>query len=133
MYILRKGNFITILLLLVISLFITACGSSGNSNNNLTTNDSLNNDKGFKPQTIRVSAPRNEKTTTVQGANKFKEIVEEKTNNKVEVRVHPNGELGSLRETTELVELGELEIALTDMGTMTSFIEASKVFTLPYV
>jgi TRAP-type transport system periplasmic protein len=67
------------------------------------------------------------------GANKFKEIVEKKSNGRVEVRLHPAGQLGSQRDFVEALRSGTLEITMVTLGFFSAYDPLLNIFELPYL
>src|SRR5699024_4517881 len=67
------------------------------------------------------------------GAYKFKEILEERSNGQIEVQVFTNLQLGSLREQTEAAQLGAIEMSLSLVSTLTSFVDDLKVLEYPFL
>ena len=68
-----------------------------------------------------------------KAANIFKENVEKRTNNKVQVTVYDSGKLGTLPETTESVLAGNIEMALMATMTMSSFVPEVQILDFPYL
>ena len=64
---------------------------------------------------------------------KFKEAVEKKTNDQLEVQIYPNSALGSLRVTFESMQLGNLEAGLWDAVTPGNVASVWAVPELPYL
>jgi TRAP-type transport system periplasmic protein len=67
------------------------------------------------------------------GANRFKELVEKKSNGRVEVRVHPAGQLGSQRDFVEALRSGTLEITMVTLGFFSAYDPLLNIFELPYL
>ena len=67
------------------------------------------------------------------GANKFKEILEKKSNGRVEVHVHPAGQLGSQRDFVEALRSGTLEITMVTLGFYSAYDPLLNIFELPYL
>lgn len=67
------------------------------------------------------------------GANKFKEILEQKSKGRVEVRVHPAGQLGSQRDFVEALRSGTLEITMVTLGFFSAYDPLLNIFELPYL
>jgi tripartite ATP-independent transporter DctP family solute receptor len=67
------------------------------------------------------------------GANKFKEILEGKSNGRVEVHVHPAGQLGSQRDFVEALRSGTLEITMVTIGFYSAYDPLLNIFELPYL
>jgi TRAP-type C4-dicarboxylate transport system substrate-binding protein len=59
--------------------------------------------------------------------------VEKLSEEKLLIKIYPSGQLGSEQQCLELLQIGSLFITKVSAGTMESFIDAYKVFGLPYV
>lgn len=68
-----------------------------------------------------------------QYAQRFKELVEERTNGDVTVQIYPYGALGTSAQLTELVANGTLQFAHASPGHLASLVPAMGVFNLPYI
>lgn len=109
------------------ALLIAACGSSDDND----TTSEIENEGEF--QQMMIAAQGTEETSVYRGLNKFAELIEEKTTGQIIGEVYPNGQLGSLREQTESVQSGTVHMAQTDMQTMSSFVDSTAIFNLPYL
>lgn len=68
-----------------------------------------------------------------EGAKKFKELVEEKSNGKITVNIHPNSELGAEREMTESVQGQSLDIAIVSTGPVGNFADKVNALDFPFL
>lgn len=66
-------------------------------------------------------------------AQKFKEIIEEKSGGDVTVAVYPYGTLGDSGELTELVANGVLQFANASPGHLGTLVPEIQVFSIPYL
>jgi tripartite ATP-independent transporter DctP family solute receptor len=66
-------------------------------------------------------------------SQKFKEIVEKKSNGRIEVRLFPSAQLGSERQLIEGLKAGTVEMTPTTTGPMGLFDPQFLVFDLPYI
>jgi tripartite ATP-independent transporter DctP family solute receptor len=66
-------------------------------------------------------------------AEKFKELVEERTNGETTVQIYPYGTLGTSAQLTELVANGTLQFANASPGHLGSLVPEVNVFNLPYI
>src|SRR5699024_5209481 len=67
------------------------------------------------------------------GAEKFKEIVEEKTNGEIEIEIHGNGSLaGSDAEIQEGIQIGTIDMGITStpLAQINPYVQ---IFNLPYI
>lgn len=67
------------------------------------------------------------------GTYKFKELVEERSNGRIEVECHINGALGGAREIVEGVQLGTITMGDVENGPMDSFVQSAALWNLPYL
>lgn len=61
------------------------------------------------------------------------ERVAEKSNGKLRIDIYPGGQLGSERETLELLQIGSIGMTKVSAATMENFAPSFKVFSLPYI
>lgn len=76
----------------------------------------------------------NDKTHPVHiSMQKMANEVKELTNGEVVIRVYPNSQLGSQRESIELLQAGSLDMAKSNASEMESFEPAYGAFNIPYL
>lgn len=68
-----------------------------------------------------------------QGLKRFKTLVEDRTDGKVEVKIFGNSQLGDERALVEGLQLGTVQMALTSTGPIGGFVPQAMVFDLPYL
>lgn len=66
-------------------------------------------------------------------AQKFKELVEQKTNGEVTVTIYPYGTLGTSADLTELVTQGAIQFANASPGHLGTLVPEIQVFSVPYL
>ena len=67
------------------------------------------------------------------GAKKFAELVNQRTNGQVEIKVFPAGQLGGERAIIEGVQLGTIEMSFTTTGAIGGFAPEFQVLDLPFL
>lgn len=67
------------------------------------------------------------------GAEHFAQIISEKTNGSVAVEIYPNSTLGADMELIQGLQLGLVDMCVTDTNNITSFIPEVQVFNFPYI
>lgn len=67
------------------------------------------------------------------GATRFAELVGERSNGAIEIRVYPSAQLGDLRELAELTKLGTVDMTLLTAGVAASFVPSMNMFGLPFL
>lgn len=66
-------------------------------------------------------------------ANRYAELVKERTKGQVEIKVFPAGQLGGERAIIEGVQLGTIEISFTTTGAIGGFAPEFQVLDLPFL
>jgi C4-dicarboxylate-binding protein DctP len=125
----HRKAYIMVIAIVLVMLILAGC-------NGKTSSSSENGSKetGIKEMTIKLAGMTPPGHPLTEGAEKFKEIVEEKTDGKVKIEYYPNLQLGSIREQTEQVQLGTIHMTQTLLSTVTSFnAEALQVFEYPFL
>lgn len=67
------------------------------------------------------------------GAERMKELIEERSNGRIEVQLYPSAQLGSERQLVEGLMAGTIECTPTTTGPMSNFDPAYGLFDLPYL
>lgn len=86
-----------------------------------------------KPITLRIGHPMAPGNNVTVGYEKFKEIVEAKSNGSIRIRIFGNTQLGSDRVTTEAAQAGTLDMSSSSTPNMASFSKAYMAIDLPYI
>ncbi len=68
-----------------------------------------------------------------QGADKFAELVKEKTKGAVEVQVFPSSQLGNQRDLIEGLTFGTVDMTLTSTAVFGNFVPEMGAFDLPFI
>ncbi|MGY6635474.1 MAG: DctP family TRAP transporter solute-binding subunit [Alkalilacustris sp.] len=86
-------------------------------------------------ETLRLSHNVGDTTTWHQGAEKFGELVAERTDGAITVRVFPNAQLsgGDQMRQAEMVGRGALDLVVTSAINVTPLVPEMAVFSLPYL
>ena len=70
---------------------------------------------------------------TTQGADKFAELVKEKTEGKVEILVNAGGILGDEKSVIEQLQFGGIDFARVSISTVAEYIPKFNVLQMPYL
>ncbi|SHF63386.1 tripartite ATP-independent transporter solute receptor, DctP family [Loktanella atrilutea] len=86
-------------------------------------------------ETLRLSHNTGDTTTWQKGADKFAELLKEKTDGAYDVRVFPNAQLsgGDQMKQAEMVGRGALDLVVTSAINVTPLVPEMAVFSLPYL
>jgi len=104
---------------------LTACGDDESSNKEGSSSDG-------EVTTLRLGHITNESDAWHLGAEKFAELVEEKTDGSVVVELYPSSTLGNDRDLIEGMQLGSIDFALV-AGVLSNFYEPYSILELPYL
>lgn len=85
------------------------------------------------PVTLRLAHVVNEQDGFHIAALKFEELVEARTNGKVDVEIYPNASLGDERTLLEGMQIGTVDMGVITNGPVANFVEEMAVFELPFL
>ncbi|MFP4066796.1 MAG: TRAP transporter substrate-binding protein DctP, partial [Spirochaetaceae bacterium] len=66
-------------------------------------------------------------------AEKFEELVEERSEGKITIEISPNAELGDERTLLESMQMGSVDMGVITNGPVANFVEEIAVFELPFL
>jgi tripartite ATP-independent transporter DctP family solute receptor len=115
----KHSRKVTLVLVLLLVIGISFAYSSGSGETG-------------KTYTIRAHYTNSPGEPQVQGAELFKEIVEEKTGGAVIVEIYPNNQLGGSMDVLASVQNGTIQMANVT-GPMVNFVPEVKIFELPFM
>lgn len=132
-------KFFALLMALTMILAMTACGGE-----KAATSDTSSKPAASTSDTSSAGTPEytiifaNNGVTDMEhpqnvGNNKFKELVEERSNGRIAVELHIAGALGGAREIVEGVQLGTITMGDVENGPMDSFVQSAALWNLPYL
>lgn len=129
---LNKKSLIVFVGMLMLTMFLVACGGG---NNNTGGNNDGGNAGGGDGDTINLRFAHEEGQGDVQDlyANKFKEIIEEKSGGDITVDVYTAGQLGSNMDVLQSLQTGAIEIAITSPGFSGDVITESQIMAIPFL
>ncbi|KIL45244.1 DctP family TRAP transporter solute-binding subunit [Jeotgalibacillus soli] len=125
----KKNGFI-LLAFILLSGILAAC-SDGNSSNTEASGDSGGSGSSAE-KVIKLGSVNNEQHTLFKGYEKFKEIVEEKTDGNITVEIYPNGQLGDDRAMIEGLQFGTLEAVGVSTSMLANWAPPMLAYDLPF-
>lgn len=82
---------------------------------------------------LRYADNQPEDYPTTMAAGYFAQLVKERTNGEVVIRVYADGALGDEVSVFEQVQIGGIDMARASVGTLGQFLEAAEILQLPYL
>lgn len=67
------------------------------------------------------------------GAEKFAELVKEKSNGEITINIYPSAQLGQERDLIEGLQMGTIDIAISSLGVTANFVPSMTLFALPFI
>lgn len=83
--------------------------------------------------TLRAGHADSERSVFHKGMVKFKEEVEAKSGGAIKVDVFPSGQLGSIREMVEGIQMGTIDVATAASSVLANFSPEVAVYDLPFL
>lgn len=85
------------------------------------------------PVTLRLAHVVNEQDGFHLAAEKFEELVKERSEGKIDVELYPNASLGDERTLLEGMQIGTVDMGVITNGPVANFLEEMAVFELPFL
>ncbi|WP_158734845.1 TRAP transporter substrate-binding protein [Alteribacillus sp. YIM 98480] len=138
----KKISLSTVLgLLLIVG---TACGEEGTEETEGTADveteeanadESDSNGEAAEGDTYEIKLAENQPDDypTTIGDKAFAEMVDERSDGRIQVEVFSGGQLGDERSVLEQVQIGSIEMARTNASPLTEFSEDIGVLSMPYL
>ncbi len=125
-----KKKYFLIGLMFILSIVLVACGNSETDGDG--GGDSDGDSDG---DTVTLKFAHEEGQGDVQDlyANKFKEVLEEKSDGKFEVDVYTAGTLGTNADVLQSLQTGAIELAITSPGFSGDVIPESNIMSIPFL
>ncbi|MGN0977906.1 MAG: TRAP transporter substrate-binding protein [Faecousia sp.] len=120
----KKIAALTLALLLCAGL-MAGCGNSGATSSDTATADN--------PLVLTLAHGLSEVHTVHIAMTQFAQEVSEKTNGRIQVKIFPNGQLGSENENLEQLQAGVIAMTKVSAPGLATYNEAYNAFGLPYI
>ncbi|TDH35661.1 DctP family TRAP transporter solute-binding subunit [Pseudohoeflea suaedae] len=83
--------------------------------------------------TLRFAHVVNEQDVYQDAAEKFRDLVAERSDGKIKVEIFPNATLGDERTLLEGMQIGTVDMGIITNGPVSNFVEEIAVFELPFL
>nr|WP_242035110.1 TRAP transporter substrate-binding protein [Mesobacillus harenae] len=114
-------------------VFIIALAGCGNTSSTEEKNNGSTGNSESEPIVFRFATELKDGTPQVKGVNKFKELVEEKSNGQMEVEIYHSGQLGSEKEVMQMLQTGGVESGLITTAVLGNLAPEFQVVDLPFL
>jgi C4-dicarboxylate-binding protein DctP len=114
--------------ILLLMMLVAGCGKAAESGGSAESGNKEKDEYVIKFAHV-VSAS----TAKGKAAERFKELLEERTNGQIKVEVFPDSQLGADREITEQMQSGTVQMNAPFTGVLPSFVKQFEVFDLPFL
>jgi tripartite ATP-independent transporter DctP family solute receptor len=118
--------------LVLLAVSLAGCsGGNGGSKSGGAEPTSGNSTSSAETKIYNLAIDSPEDTVTYLFADKFAELVNEKTNGSIKIDVYSNGTLGGDREILESVQNGDIAFVVQNTAPQVNFVPELAVFDLP--
>ncbi len=88
---------------------------------------------GIDPVTIKLAHVVNEQDGFHIAAERFAELVDERSDGAIDIEIYPNAQLGDERTLLEGMQIGTVDMGVITNGPVANFVEEIAVFELPFL
>jgi len=122
-------------LALALALLLALAGCSGSSSGAQTsaTPSPQNSEAPVVATVFKLGTTVNEQDSFQIAAEKFAELVKERTNGAYEIEIYPNGALGDERTMLESMQMGTLDMGIITSGPFVNFVPEMGVLDMPFL
>lgn len=126
----KKNRFLALLLAGMMCLSLTACG--GEPAADPAEGEGEGTPSG-ETTTLKLGTTVNEEDSFQVAAEKFAELVSERTEGAYTIEIHPNGVLGDERTMLESMQMGTLDLGIITSGPFVNFSKPMGVLDMPFL
>lgn len=111
---------------------LAACGGSGAAGSAAAPSGSAGSGSG-DVTVLKLGTTVNEEDSFQVAAQKFADLVKERTNGAYEIDIYPNGALGDESTMLESMQIGTLDAAIITSGPFVNFVPEMGVLDMPFL
>lgn len=128
-----KKRIVAMILALSMALALAACGN-GDSNSDAGGNTpAANGEVNIPKQTIKMAHMQPEGTPEDMAMKAAKAKIEELSGGNITVELYPAGQIGSIPESIQSVQMGVIQMCIAPCAIIASFCEDIALMDLPYL
>lgn len=121
-----------LLLALAMTLSLVACGGKKDEAP-AVDGDKPSTEAPAEKKVLRLSTHLSIDHSAMQMAQKFKELLVEKSGGTLDVEFYTDGQLGGQTENCESLKAGTLDMTIIDTGTLANYNPAAGILDMPYL
>ncbi|MCI2056245.1 MAG: TRAP transporter substrate-binding protein [Oscillibacter sp.] len=110
---------------------LSACGGSGGAGSAAAPSGSAGASSGVT--VLKLGTTVNEEDSFQVAAQKFADLVKERTNGAYEIEIYPNGALGDESTMLESMQIGTLDAGIITSGPFVNFVPEMGVLDMPFL
>lgn len=129
----NNKRFTGIIMLIVMVLILSACSSGSKTPSPRTATPAAGTPKTTEVVTIKLGTTVNEQDSFQIAAQKFAELVAEKTEGTYKIEIFPNGALGDERTMLESMQMGTMDMGIITSGPFANFVPEMGVLDMPFL
>lgn len=139
----KKLRFLSLFLALAMLFALAGCGNSASPDNSSNPSEpSASSDQGgnepapdaaVDATVLKLGTTVNEQDSFQIAAEKFAELVNERTNGAYVIEIYPNGALGDERTMLESMQIGTLDMGIITSGPFVNFVPEMGVLDMPFL
>lgn len=123
----KARKLVAALAVCAMAVSLTACGGGDD------TQKEAKVDATGEPVVMKLATTVNEQDSFQLAAEKFKELVEEKTEGAYQIEIYPDGKLGDEATLLESMSAGELDLGIVTSGPFVNFSKDMGVLDMPFL
>ena len=121
-------KFFALILTLAMTLSLVACGGGSEEKA-----PEAGNEGAAEATVLRLSTHLAIDHSTMQMAQKFKELLVEKTGGSLDVEFYTDSQLGGQTDNCESLHAGTVDLTISDTGTLANDLPAAGILDMPYL
>ena len=121
-------KFFALILTLAMSLSLVACGGGSEEKA-----PEAGNEGAAEATVLRLSTHLAIDHSTMQMAQKFKELLVEKTGGSLDIEFYTDSQLGGQTDNCESLKAGTVDMTIIDTGTLANYLPAAGILDMPYL
>ncbi|MDR4889530.1 C4-dicarboxylate TRAP transporter substrate-binding protein [Fredinandcohnia sp. QZ13] len=127
----KRTKWLSVFLFAMLVVFISACSSDSSST---SSEKGSNEGKGSDEKVSINVAYGNQPGEPIDLlAKKWKELAEEKSNGKIELKLYPSSQLGSEKDVVEQATMGNNVIVMAGYDFLMDYVPDAGILTAPYI